>query len=144
MDNFKKTLFLPQNPFFTNRSLISQIVPSGIEITKEELQEIYFPLVNLPSSFRHKDLDSPLKWNLALSNGEKQKLEIIKIFISKNFYYFLDESTSSLDEHSVGIIYSNFLKSSIAFHSISHNPILKNYHTLLLEINDKVCTMHNL
>jgi len=144
MDNFKKTLFLPQNPFFTNRSLISQIVPIGIEVTKEELQEIYFPLVNLPSGFRHKELEIPMKWNLALSNGEKQKLEIIKIFIANHFYYFLDESTSALDEQSIDIIYSNFLKKSIAYHSISHNPILKNYHTLLLEINDKVCTMHNL
>jgi len=144
IDNFKKTIFLPQNPFFTTRSLISQIVPSGIEITKEELQEIYFPLVNLPSSFRHKDLDSPMKWNLVLSNGEKQKLEIIKIFISNNSYYFLDESTSSLDEHSITTIYSNFLKRSIAFHSISHNPMVRKFHTLLLEINDKVCTTHNL
>jgi len=144
MDNSKKTLFLPQNPFFTNRSLISQIVPFGFEITGEELQEIYFPLVNLPSGFRYKELDSPMKWNIVLSNGEKQKLEIIKIFITNHFNYFLDESTSSLDEQSIEIIYSNFLKKSIAFHSISHNPMLRKFHNLSLEIKDKKCTIQNL
>jgi putative ATP-binding cassette transporter len=144
MDNSKKNLFLPQNPFFTNRSLISQIVPFGFEITGEELQEIYFPLVNLPSGFRYKELDSPMKWNIVLSNGEKQKLEIIKIFITNHFNYFLDESTSSLDEQSIEIIYSNFLKKSIAFHSISHNPMLRKFHNLSLEIKDKKCTIQNL
>jgi len=49
-----------------------------------------------------------------------------------------------LDEHSIGIIYSNFLKSSIAFHSISHNPMVRKFHTLLLEINDQKCTIQNL
>jgi vitamin B12/bleomycin/antimicrobial peptide transport system ATP-binding/permease protein len=144
MDNSKETLFLPQNPFFTNRSLISQIVPNGIEITEEELREIYFPLVNLPSGFRYKELVSPRKWNILLSNGEKQKLEIIKIFIASHFYYFLDESTSSLDEQSIVIIYSNFLKKSIGFHSISHNPLLRKFHTLSLEINDQKCNIQNL
>jgi vitamin B12/bleomycin/antimicrobial peptide transport system ATP-binding/permease protein len=130
-------ILIPQTRFFSQRSLLSQILPPALNLSPEELREIYFPLVNLDPLFLKKELSLSRNWNSLLSSGEKQKLALLSVFLLPKSVFFLDESTSSLDEASQILFYTNAINSSIPFHTVSHQSSLLQFHTRTCKIQNR-------
>jgi ABC-type uncharacterized transport system fused permease/ATPase subunit len=130
--------FIPQKTSLSSLSFFEFYELDKLNLKIEELIQIYFPLVNLDYKKITLDLKKTLDTEDIFSPGVLQKLILIKIFLFPEFYYFMDESMSSIDENSQEIIYQNFIKYNIKYCTISHNKHLFKYHNLLYNIDTNI------
>lgn len=80
----------------------------------------YLSFLNLNNKFILNDQINDFEFGLGgkeLSTGEKQRILIIKAFLSRFDLLLMDESTSSVDKESINQI--RFINSFIFFHKFS-------------------------
>lgn len=130
--------FIPQKTSLSGLSFFEFYELDKLKLNPKELNQIFLPLVNIDSSKFTIDLNKSLDSEDLFSPGVLQKLILLKIFLFPNFYYFMDESMSSIDEESQEIIYQNFQKYNIKFSTISHNKNLYKYHNILYNIDTNI------
>jgi len=127
--------FIPQKTSLSNLSLLEFYELDKLNLNPEELTKIFFPLIGLDSNKIILDFNKIWESEYLFSPGVLQKLILLKIFLFPQFYYFMDESMSSIDENSQEIIYQNFIKYNIKYCTISHNKNLIKYHNLFYNID---------
>lgn len=127
--------FIPQKTSLSSLSFFDYLELDKINLNFTDLKEKFFPLVNLDPLKTHLSIHKPIDSDDFFSPGVLQKLIILKLFLFPAYYYFLDESMSSIDEDSQDLIYKNFKKFNIKYSTISHNQKLYKYHTILFDLD---------
>lgn len=136
-------MFLPQKPYFTNGSLLQQIIypdnEESFSYDPVDCDEIfhYLEQVQLQSLVsRVGQLDKKLDWDWynELSPGQQQRLCFARLFYHKPKYAALDESTSQISLDAERVIYSLCKELQITFISIGHRHSLRQYHQIELHL----------
>lgn len=139
----KGMMFLPQKPYFTNGSLLQQIIypdnEESFSYDPVDCDEIfhYLEQVQLQSLVsRVGQLDKKLDWDWynELSPGQQQRLCFARLFYHKPKYAALDESTSQISLDAERVIYSLCKELQITFISIGHRHSLRQYHQIELHL----------
>jgi len=122
------TMFLSQDTNIPEGSMIDVLsYPNNQSINFEILNNL---LIIFDLQFITENLQETNNWDKILSNGQKQKIAIIRAILQKPDILFLDETTSSLDEMSEEIaiktLFSYLDKSTII--TVGHRETLNKFH----------------
>jgi ATP-binding cassette subfamily D (ALD) long-chain fatty acid import protein len=140
----KDIIFIPQKPYLSIGTLRDQIIypqtykemlESGK--TEEDLKKVLeiVHLAYLPD--REGGFDTIKEWKDILSGGEKQRMNLARMFYAMPKYAVLDECTSAVSTDVEGLMYNYAKKVGITLITISHRPSLFKHHSHLLIIQDK-------
>ncbi|KAJ1995558.1 ATP-binding cassette long-chain fatty acid transporter pxa1 [Coemansia umbellata] len=134
-------IYIPQRPYLPLGSLREQIIyphtPEQMQAlgrTDEELLEVLHAvhLVYLPA--REGGLGARKEWKDVLSGGEKQRINLARLFYHLPRFAVLDECTSAVSADVEGLMYEHAKQLGITLITISHRPTLYKYHTYLLRL----------
>ena len=84
-------------------------------------------------------------WDVILSPGERQRLEITRALLRRPRLLFLDEATALVDEATEALIYEALVGASEAMISVAHRGTVRCFHTRELHFSgdeDKGWTEH--
>ncbi|KAJ2484203.1 ATP-binding cassette long-chain fatty acid transporter pxa1 [Coemansia sp. RSA 2320] len=137
--------YIPQRPYLSLGSLrdqvtyphtYDQVLAAGR--TDDELMEILqaVHLSYLPA--REGGFDARKEWKDVLSGGEKQRINLARLFYHLPRFAVLDECTSAVSADVEGLMYEHAKLLGITLITISHRPALYKYHTLLLSLNARI------
>ncbi|KZV99595.1 putative peroxisomal half ABC transporter [Exidia glandulosa HHB12029] len=137
-----KVFFVPQRAYMVVGTLRDQIIyphtytqflESGRK--DEELTAILHKvhLAYLPE--REGGLGAIKEWRDVLSGGEKQRMNMARVFYHMPKFAVLDEATSAVSSDVEGLMYQRAKDAGISLITISHRPSLTKYHTRLLTID---------
>ncbi|ORX74244.1 hypothetical protein DL89DRAFT_264172 [Linderina pennispora] len=117
-------IYIPQRPYL---SLLGR--------TDEELMEVLHAvhLAYLPS--REGGLGARKEWKDVLSGGEKQRINLARLFYHLPRFAVLDECTSAVSADVEGLMYEHAKRLGVTLITISHRPALYKYHTTSLSIH---------
>uniref|UniRef100_A0A0K2TDG6 ATP-binding cassette sub-family D member 4, peroxisomal membrane n=1 Tax=Lepeophtheirus salmonis TaxID=72036 RepID=A0A0K2TDG6_LEPSM len=139
--NAKKVYYLPQNPIFTDGSLIENMIyPSERDPTLDDSwfieQLIALELNHLLERYSLRADRS--HWVDILSPGEMQRICFIRIFYHAPDLIILDEATSSLPTCAEGVIYEKLDQtfSDATIISVGHRESLREFHDLELQLTN--------
>ena len=133
--------YLPQKPYSVLGSLRAQLsYPAPEEeakkITHEELKEL-LDEVELGYLLDRKvgvDDEEDVNWEAILSLGEKQRLAAARLFYHSPKFAILDECSSGISALMEKRIYETCERRGITCITISHRPVLEQYHDVVLNI----------
>ncbi|EJD54748.1 hypothetical protein AURDEDRAFT_110247 [Auricularia subglabra TFB-10046 SS5] len=134
--------FVPQRAYMVVGTLRDQIIyphtyTQFVEAgqTDEQLVEILHKvhLAYLPE--REGGLGALKEWRDVLSGGEKQRMNMARVFYHMPKFAVLDEATSAVSSDVEGLMYQRAKDAGISLITISHRPSLAKYHTRLLTID---------
>jgi putative ATP-binding cassette transporter len=84
---------------------------------------------------RYPDFDIKQDWPRLLSLGEQQRLAFARLLLNSPRFVVLDEATSALDVATEKHLYALLTQREMAFVSVGHRPTLKEFHTMVLELD---------
>lgn len=134
-------IFLPQRPYFSMGSLRDQLIyphshADMIESgrTDADLEAILkiVKLEYLPS--REGGLNVVKGWKDVFSGGEKQRMQIGRVFYHRPSFVILDEATSAVSADVEAMMYQSAKDAGITLITISHRPTLVKYHAYELKL----------
>jgi putative ATP-binding cassette transporter len=138
-------LFLPQHAYMVSGSLRAQLNYPKLDrvIPEAELREV-LEAVRLPKlAERCEGYDEEFDFDKVLSAGERQRLALARVLLSKPRFVLLDEATSALDRPNEMALYARLRESGTTLVSVSHHPAIVKYHTQVLELTgDGGWTVH--
>ncbi|MEM1221647.1 MAG: ABC transporter ATP-binding protein/permease [Verrucomicrobiota bacterium] len=91
-----KMEFLPQTAYLPKGSLRAVLAYPG-QLEDHSTEEFLSALRKCKASHLMEQLDEPQDWARTLSGGEKQRLSIARVVLSRPDWLFMDESTSAID-----------------------------------------------
>ncbi|KAI8867899.1 hypothetical protein GQ42DRAFT_164497 [Ramicandelaber brevisporus] len=133
--------FVPQRPYLAIGTLRDQIIyphthKDMIESgrTHSELMQILeaVHLEYLPG--REGGWDARKEWKDVFSGGEKQRINLARLFYHKPKFAVLDEASSAVSSDVEGLMYDHAKELGITLITISHRLILAKYHSFLMRI----------
>ncbi|GAB1609739.1 ATP-binding cassette sub-family D member 4-like isoform X2 [Argonauta hians] len=136
-------MFLPQRPYFTNGSLLQQIIYPEYEsnyvydsITTERIYSYLerVQLHDLLSSVGQLHTNVEWNWYNTLSPGQQQRLCFVRLFYHRPRFAVLDESTNQISSSSEEIMYMMCKELGITVLSVGHRDTLAKYHEMVLHI----------
>nr|KAJ3418089.1 hypothetical protein HK105_000358 [Polyrhizophydium stewartii] len=136
-------MYLPQRPYLAIGSLRDQIIyPHSHKDmlaagrTDDELAQILkiVYLDYIPS--REGGWDAVKEWKDVFSGGEKQRVQLARLFYHKPRFAVLDEATSAVSTDVEALLYSSAKEAGMTLITISHRPSLFKYHPYLLRIGE--------
>ena len=145
-DRFKPSniFFLPQTPYFTNGSLLEQIIyPKTVDeliylnetILKSKLWLKNFHLEHvLDKVYDNLSMQPDFNWATVLSIGEQQRLSFLRVLYHNPKYALLDEFTSSVDQETESLMYETLTEIGITYLSIAHRDTVRKFHNYELKI----------
>lgn len=144
-----KIMFIPQRAYFPIGTLREQVIyPDEVEdmkrkgITDEDLLKL---LKDADLDYlveREGGWDALKDWVDVLSGGEKQRMNICRVFYHKPDFAFLDECTSAVSVDVEGKLYQRCQSAGSTIVTITHRKQLMKYHKNLLTLGaDKKCTL---
>jgi len=130
--------YLPQKPYNVLGTLKSQLLyPADIrtsrELTEEEMKSL-LDKVDLGYLMQRKDRDEEVNWETVLSLGEKQRLAMARLYFHRPKFAILDECTSGVSAQMEKRLYDDCDKFGITCITISHRPVLEQWHDVVLNI----------
>jgi len=133
-------MFLPQMPYIPEIPLNSNtleaqfLFPRVFESIKGSVLTDVIHSVNLSHLMGNEGVLTTEEWRNFLSGGEKQRLAVGRLLISKPKIAFMDEATSALDLENEKRVYKQLRAAGITYVSVGHKKSLEKYHTHILEI----------
>ncbi|KNE55473.1 hypothetical protein AMAG_01364 [Allomyces macrogynus ATCC 38327] len=135
--------YIPQRPYLVLGTLRDQVIyPDSVEqmrakgVTDADLMRVleWVHLAYLPG--REGGWDTIKEWKDVCSGGEKQRLNLARLFYHKPVLAFMDECTSAVSTDVEGLMYNRAKELGITLVTISHRPALFRYHQTLLRFKD--------
>lgn len=135
--------YIPQRPYLSLGTLREQIIyPHTIEDmhaagrSDEELFKILelVYLAYIPG--REGGLEVVKEWKDVFSGGEKQRMQLARLFYHRPRYAVMDECTSAVSVDVEGLLYNTAKDMGITIITISHRPALFKYHRFLLRVGE--------
>jgi len=137
----EEVFYLPQKPYNVLGTLRDQLsYPETSEnakkISREELVELLerVDLGYLADRGKGVDDNEEVNWETVLSLGEKQRLAMARLFYHKPRFAILDECTSGVSASMEKRLYESCEEQGITCITISHRPVLEQYHDVVLNI----------
>ncbi|KNC56459.1 ABC transporter [Thecamonas trahens ATCC 50062] len=131
--------YLPQVPYMVlGGSLADQVaypLSDGASVPLATLDALLaeFDLAHLPTiEAAARDAGEPLKWDVVLSGGEKQRLAMVRLFFHAPKLAILDECTSAVNEELEDVFYQKLTASGIGFVSVAHSVRVLPFHQQVL------------
>jgi putative ATP-binding cassette transporter len=129
-------LFVPQHAYMILGNLRQQLCYPNLdrEVRDEELAAV-LDRVNLPQLIeRCGGFDTDLDFGKILSVGERQRLAMARVILTRPKYALLDEATSALDPINEAALFKELAETDVTIVSVSHHPTLVHYHQQVLEL----------
>lgn len=136
-------IYIPQRPYLSVGTLRDQIIYPHtqeemrfIGKTDADLREILkiVYLDYIPD--REGGMDVIKEWKDVFSGGEKQRVQLARIFYHKPRFAILDEATSAVSNDVEALLYTSTKEAGITMITISHRPNLLKYHSFLLKVGE--------
>lgn len=136
-------MFLPQNVYIPDVTMEDNTLKSQLLFPNENFINIpdaklikALQRVNLHHLMKEKGIYTTGNWRSQLSGGEKQRLTMARLLITKPEIAFLDESTSALDPENERRTYEALRRRKATYISVGHKMELKKYHSHILELKN--------
>ncbi|KAL7753936.1 ATP-binding cassette long-chain fatty acid transporter pxa1 [Sorochytrium milnesiophthora] len=133
--------YIPQKPYLVLGSLRDQVIyphtHAQMKASGRQDEELFkiLELVHLDYLLeREGGWDTVKEWKDVFSGGEKQRINLARVFYHKPQFAVLDECTSAVSSDVEGLMYNRAKEMGITLVTISHRPSLFKYHKLLLRI----------
>lgn len=141
--NLSEIMYIPQRPYLALGTLRDQVIyPHSYEDMiksgrKDEelmaiLKKVYLDYI--PD--REGGWDAKREWKDVFSGGEKQRMQLARVFYHLPRFVVLDEATSAVSADVESLLYSHCKSSEITVITISHRPSLFKYHNYLLRVGE--------
>ena len=129
--------YLPQKPYNVLGTLKDQLAYPEFQskttaISNDELSTLLHE-VDL-GYLMDRDHDKEINWEKTLSLGEQQRLAMARLFYHKPRFAILDECTSGVSAAMERRLYEACRDQGITCITISHRPVLEQYHDVVLNI----------
>ncbi|KAJ3094476.1 hypothetical protein HDU97_008026 [Phlyctochytrium planicorne] len=142
-DSLNEMLYIPQRPYLAIGTLRDQVIyPHTVEQMKAAgktdadleviLKEVFLDYI--PA--REGGWDALKEWKDVFSGGEKQRVQLARLFYHKPKFAILDEATSAVSSDVEAILYSRCKDAGVTIVTISHRPTLFKYHQYLLRLGE--------
>ncbi|KAJ3270885.1 hypothetical protein HDV01_007356 [Terramyces sp. JEL0728] len=135
--------YVPQRPYLAIGTLREQVIyPHTVEEMKsagrtdEELAEILKVVYLDYIPAREGGWEAIKEWKDVFSGGEKQRMQLARLFYHKPRFAVLDEATSAVSTDVEALMYNSAKEQGITLITISHRPSLFKYHPYLLKIGE--------
>ncbi|KAJ3226998.1 hypothetical protein HK099_003621 [Clydaea vesicula] len=136
-------MYIPQRPYLSIGTLRDQIIyPHNFEDfqksgrTDKELFSILKTVYLDYIPEREGGMNAVKVWKDVFSGGEKQRIQMARLFYHHPRYVVLDEATSAVSPDVEALMYGSAQDEGITIITISHRPSLFKYHTLLLKVGE--------
>ncbi|KAJ3021785.1 hypothetical protein HKX48_007756 [Thoreauomyces humboldtii] len=137
------TLYIPQRPYLAIGSLREQVIyphspqqmrdagktDADLEVILTKVYLEYIPA-------REGGWDAVKEWKDVFSGGEKQRMQLARLFYHHPKFAVLDEATSAVSADVEALLYSHAKEAKITLITISHRPSLFRYHSRLLRVGE--------
>ncbi|KAJ3041333.1 hypothetical protein HDV00_009474 [Rhizophlyctis rosea] len=135
--------YIPQRPYLAIGSLREQVIyPHTVEEmekagrTDEDLfgilKKVYLDYI--PE--REGGWGAVKEWKDVFSGGEKQRMQLARLFYHHPRFAILDEATAAVSTDVEALLYSTAKDENITIVTISHRPSLFKYHKFLLRVGE--------
>lgn len=137
--------FVPQRPYLSIGSLRDQVIyphtyaaMKSAGRTDTELLHILrqVHLAYLPD--REGGWETRKEWKDVLSGGEKQRIQMARLFYHQPKFAVLDECTSAVSSDVEGSLYTQAKEMGMTLFTISHRPSLLKYHSYRLNLTPEI------
>jgi ATP-binding cassette subfamily D (ALD) long-chain fatty acid import protein len=139
----KNIFYVPQRPYLAIGTLREQVIyPHSVAQmaeagrTDEELALILKTVYLDYIPAREGGWDAIKEWKDVFSGGEKQRMQLARLFYHMPKFAVLDEATSAVSTDVEALMYNSAKEQGITLITISHRPSLFKYHPYLLRIGE--------
>ena len=137
-------VFVPQTPYVFCGSLLEQIVypreapPAESNARARDIARATELLRRLGLShlIAHTGWTGALDWDSVLSQGEQQRLALVRVLLHPPVLAVLDESTGALDDEAAASAYALLSECGVTMISFCHRDALQDFHSLRLVLHD--------